>query len=45
MKLPKFNLGKIRAGIRPGSVIIDKKTKEKVSRKKKHKKLDNDQEK
>lgn len=40
IKIKKIDIGKIRSGIRPGSVIIDKKTKEKKWRKRKHKKND-----
>lgn len=45
MKLPKFDPAKIRSGVRTGSVILDKKTKSQNYRKRKHKKLDNSQEK
>ena len=38
IKLPKFNLGKIRSGVKIGSIILDKKTKTKNYRKRKHKK-------
>jgi hypothetical protein len=37
IELPKINYAKIRSGVRTGSIIIDKKTKNDNFRKRKHK--------
>lgn len=35
--LPATNYGRIRSGVRPGKVIVDRKTRERYTRKVKHK--------